>query len=137
MGSVPEGAGAVAADHPHLGMISQPGREGARGAVGKNVDRTVGGHVDEDRRVGPSASHGELVDAEKRDRARGQERQRADQPEQSVLAGADSHAFGEACSCPADQEQGHVGELGSESFRAACVAPVGFGICSANVRRSH
>lgn len=84
LGSVAEGVGAVAADHPHLGMISQPGREGARGAIGKHVDRTVGGHVDEDRRVGPSASHGELVDAEKRDRARGRERQRADQPEQSV-----------------------------------------------------
>ncbi|WP_329585723.1 HNH endonuclease family protein [Streptomyces sp. NBC_01005] len=55
-------------------MISQPGREGARGAIGKNLDRTVGGHVDEDRRVGPSASHGELVDAEKRYRAGRRER---------------------------------------------------------------
>ena len=40
-----------------------------------------------------------------------------DQPEQSVLAGVDGHALEHA-----PQEQSHVGELGSESVRAARVA---------------
>lgn len=44
-----------------------------------------------------------------------------DQPEQSVLARVDGHSLGQTGSCPATQEQGHVGELGGESVRAACV----------------
>ncbi|MCX5604717.1 hypothetical protein OOK29_41955 [Streptomyces phaeochromogenes] len=60
------GAGTVATDDPHFGMISQPRREGIRGAVRENVDGTVGGHVDQDRRVLTTAAHVELVNTEMR-----------------------------------------------------------------------
>jgi hypothetical protein len=70
LGPVAVGAGTVAADDPDLRMVPQPGREGRCGPVGQDVDRAVGCHVDEDRRVGPSSSNGELVDAKMQHRPR-------------------------------------------------------------------
>jgi hypothetical protein len=63
VGAVAEGAGAVAEDDSYLGVFAQPGGEGVRGAVCEDVDGRVGVHVDEDRCVGATAAHGELVDA--------------------------------------------------------------------------
>lgn len=122
LGPVAEGTGTVAADDPDLRVIPQPGREGSRGPVGQDVDRAMGCHVDEDRRVVPAPSNGELVDAEMRHPSRRGERKRPDQPKQSVLTGTDGHAPEQASTWPTAQEQGHVGELGGESVSAACVA---------------
>ncbi|WTX60290.1 hypothetical protein OIE42_35495 [Streptomyces sp. NBC_00648] len=108
-------------DDLDLRMIPQPGREGSCGPVGQDVDRVVGCHVDEDRRVVPSPSNGELVHAEMRHPSRRGERKRPDQPKQSVLTGIDGYAPEQASAWPTAQEQGHVGELGGESVRPACV----------------
>nr|WP_254651042.1 hypothetical protein [Streptomyces sp. GbtcB7] len=59
--------GAVAGDVPHLGVLAQPGGGGVRGAVGEDVDGVVSVRVHEDRCVGTTPAHRELVDAQIRD----------------------------------------------------------------------
>ena len=120
-GAVAEGAGAVAADDPHLRVVVQPGGEGVRGAVGEDVDRPVGIHVDEDCRVGAAAAYGELVHAQMRDEARRRDGQCADETEQGVPARGHGQASGDPGSGPSAQEEGYVGELGGEGGRAARV----------------
>jgi hypothetical protein len=120
-GAVAEGAGAVAADDPYLGVVVQPGGEGVRGAVGEDVDRPVGVHVHQDCRVGATAAHGELVHAQTRDEARRRDGQFADETGQSVPARGHVQASGDPGSGPSTQEQGDVGELGGEGGRAARV----------------
>ncbi|MDK0524110.1 hypothetical protein [Streptomyces sp. ML-6] len=48
LGSVAEGAGAVAAEHPHLGVVSQPGREVF---AARSARTSTGGWVDMSMRI--------------------------------------------------------------------------------------
>jgi hypothetical protein len=65
-GAVGVGAGPVPADHLGAGMRAQPAGEGVGLAVGEQVDRAVGGHVDQDRAVDVPAAQREVVHAEHR-----------------------------------------------------------------------
>ncbi|MCR3725229.1 hypothetical protein FHS35_002077 [Streptomyces umbrinus] len=119
VGAVAEGAGTVAADDPYLRVLAKPRRESVRGAVRENIDGAPGVHVDQDRRVGPTAAHGELVDAQTQDRFRRRDGQCAQQAEQSVLAGSHSQEPAQIGSRTSAQKQGDVRELSGERVRAA------------------
>lgn len=121
-GTVAKGPGAVAADRPHFGVVAQPGGEGVRGTTGEDVDRPVGVHVHEDRRVGATAPDGELVHPQTRDEARRRDGWRPDETEQGVPARGHGQTPGDPGSGPAAQEQGNVGELSRERGRATRVA---------------
>lgn len=121
VGTVAEGAGAVAADNSNLGVFAQPGGEGVRSAVREDIDRAAGVHVDEDRRVGTTAAHGELVNAQIGDRLRRRDGQREKESEQGVLSGGDGHASAQTGAGTSAQEHGNVRELAGQGIRAACV----------------
>jgi hypothetical protein len=86
-GALGVGAGAVAADHLGAGMGLQPGGEGGGVAVGQQVDRAAGGHVDQHRAVVVAAAEGEVVHAKHRDRLDLGVGQGADQAQQRAAAG--------------------------------------------------
>nr|WP_309050451.1 hypothetical protein [Streptomyces sp.] len=122
LGAFAEGAGTVAADNPHLGVFAQPCGEGVRGAVREDIDRAAGAHVDEDRRVGTTAAHSELVDTQTWDRLRPRNGQCAKEAKQGVLAGGDGQASAQTGAGTSAQKQGDVGQLGGEGIRAARVS---------------
>lgn len=84
--------------------------------------RDGGVHVDEDRRAGTAAAHGELVDAQAGDRLWRRDGQCAKETEQGVLADGDGHVSAQIGSGPSAQEHCDVRELGDEGNRAACVS---------------
>jgi hypothetical protein len=58
------GATAIAAYDLDARTIAQPPRQGLAGAIGQNLDRTPGLHVDEDRAVVVAPAQREVVDAQ-------------------------------------------------------------------------
>lgn len=100
-------------------MFAKPGGEGVRSAICEDVDGTVGGHVDEDRRVGTAAAHGELGDTQAGDRLWWRY---AKETEEGVLAGGDGQASAQIGSGRSAQEQCAVRELGGEGMCAPCVS---------------
>ncbi|MEV4039514.1 hypothetical protein AB0K69_41870 [Streptomyces umbrinus] len=103
-------------------MSAQPGGEGVRGPVREDVDGAVGVHVDEDRRVGTAAAHGELVDTQASDRLRLRDGQCAKEAERGVLADSDGQASAQTDAGTSAQKQGDARELGGEGIRAACLS---------------
>lgn len=115
-------AGVVAAGDQHLGVFPQLGGEGVRGAVCKDVAGAVSVRVHEDRCVGTTTAHGELVGAQIRDRLRQQNGWCVKEAELGVLAGGDGCASSLIGSGTSARKQGSVSELGGEDNRAACVS---------------
>lgn len=105
-------AGVVAADDPHLGVFAQPGGGGVRDAVCKGVAGAVSVRVHEDRCVGTTTAHGELVDAQIRDRLRQQNGWCVKEAGLGVLAGGDGCASSLIGSGTSARKQGSVSELG-------------------------
>ncbi len=98
-------AGPVPAHHLDTGMLKQPGRDGARGAVGEQIYRTTGGHVHHDRAIHMPAADREVVDPENRhlpDRPGGY---RAHCAQQGVPADGNPEMVGESGSGPAGDGQ--------------------------------
>jgi hypothetical protein len=68
-GALGVGAGPVAADDLHAGMVFQPPGQSAGLAVAQHVDGLAGVHVDQDGRVGMAAPFGEVIHAQHGDLA--------------------------------------------------------------------
>lgn len=64
VGAVGVGAGAVAADDLHTGVLLEPGGQGVGGAVGQDVDRSSRADVDQDGAVDPALTQVEVVHAQ-------------------------------------------------------------------------
>lgn len=124
-------AGAVAADDPHLGVFAQPGGGGVRGAVREDVAGAVSVRVHEDRCVGTATAHGELVDAQIRDRLRQQDGGCVKEAELGVHAHGDGRASAQIGSGTSAGRQGSVSDLGGEGIRVACVSTRQIRFCSA------
>ncbi|MET7728274.1 hypothetical protein [Streptomyces mirabilis] len=71
--------------------------------------------------MGTTTAHGELVDAQIRDRLRQQNGWCVKEAELGVLAGGDGRASAHIGSGTSARKQGSVSELGGEDNRAACV----------------
>ncbi len=81
-GALGVAAASVAADDLNARVVAQPGGEGVGGAVGQNVDRPAGVHVEQHRRVSVPTAAGEVVDAQHRRRHRRRVGHPADHPDQ-------------------------------------------------------
>lgn len=95
------GAGPVSADDLHLGMVAEPLGQRVGVAARQDLDRTVGGHVDQHRAVHVPTSEREIVDAQHRYRADDWLRHRAEQTEQGVSTGRHPQRRGEPGPGPA------------------------------------
>lgn len=98
-------AGTVPANDPHLGVIAEPGDQVLAFAAVVEVQRPVGGHVDQDRAVVAALAEGEVVDTEDLHLADLRLGQGPDQPQKRVLTYGEADRGRQSGSCPAGQGQ--------------------------------
>ncbi|WYB34013.1 hypothetical protein WJ438_01135 [Streptomyces sp. GD-15H] len=103
--ALPVTAGAVPADDLHLGVLAEPGGQVLALTAVEEMQRTVGGHVDQDRAVVASPAEGEVVHAQHFHGADIGLGQGPDQPQQRVPAPTDADRGRQAGSGPAGQGQ--------------------------------
>jgi hypothetical protein len=97
--------GAVPADHGDLAVAAQPpGQVRAVPAV-EDLDRAVGGHIDQHRAVMAAFAEREVVDAEHRHQPGRRVGQRLDQPQQRVPAHRHPRRGGQPHACAPGQRQ--------------------------------
>lgn len=103
--ALPVTAGTVPADDLHLGVIAEPGSQVLPVAAVVEVQRPVGGHVDQYRAVVAAPAEGEVVDAEDLHLADLRLGQGPDQPQQCVPTYGEADRGRQSGSCPAGQGQ--------------------------------
>jgi hypothetical protein len=113
-------AGPVPANDLHLGVASEPGGQVLALAAVVEMQRTVGGHVDQHGAVMAALAEGEVVDAEHLDLTDVRLGQGPDQAQEGVLADGDADRGRQAGSCRRTRERGsgkifvagdHLGEM--------------------------
>ena len=97
--------GAVPADHRHLAVAAQPPGQVRAVAAVEDLDRAVGGHIDQHGAVMAAFAEGEVVNAEHRHRPGRRVGQRLDQPQQRVPAHRHPRSGGQPHARAAGQRQ--------------------------------
>lgn len=130
-------AGAVPADHLHLGVVAEPAGQGLTLATVVKVQRPVGSHVDQQGAVMPALAESEVIDAQHLHFADGRLRHGSDHAQQRVPAHRDADGGRHAGSRPAREGQADLRQHPPQWRGVATVRGVNPAICSANVTAGH